>query len=81
MILKMRCQYCSESKDVECEATFVAARRVEIAKEHGWAAHLSTEFRREGLVGIPFYFCTSTCEHAFRVQKRTHLYIVGRVNR
>lgn len=75
MILKMRCQYCSCAKDVSCELTHSASRRIEIAKENGWYAHQATT------LAIPLYFCSESCEHKFRVSTRTHLEIVGRVTR
>lgn len=75
MKLRMRCQYCSESKDVECDATNSASRRCEIAAEHGWTAHVASK------LSIPMYFCSDKCSHAFKVQKKIHLEIVGRVNR
>lgn len=75
MILNLKCQYCSESKEIECDITHSASRRIEIAKQHDWHAH------RAGNNGIPLYFCSESCEHKFRVQKKTHLHIVGRVTR
>jgi hypothetical protein len=75
MKLTLRCQYCSECKEVECDDTHSASRRCEIARENGWTA-----FRLNGY-GIPLYFCRAECEQRYRVQTKTHLKIVGSVNR
>lgn len=74
MNLKMTCQHCSESKEVECETTHSALVRCEIAKSNGWTAILSN-------LSVPLYFCSGSCEFKYRVQKKTHLVIVGSVTR
>lgn len=74
MTLNMRCQYCSESKEVECAESHSASARCDVAKKHGWTAIV-------GRLMIPLYFCSSQCEFNYRVQTKTHLKIVGSVTR
>ena len=75
MILKMRCQHCSECLDVECEDTLSCKRRVAIAIEHGWFAFVVSHLH------IPLFFCSAKCESIFKVQNKMHLTVVGVVNR
>lgn len=75
MKLKMRCQYCSDCKEIECEDTLSSKRRVAIAIEHGWFAFVASPLH------IPLFFCTEKCESIFKVQKKMHLTVVGVVHR
>lgn len=75
MILKLICQNCSETKEVECQTKHSASMRCEIAKENGWSA-----FQSHGS-GLPLYFCCASCEQKYRVRTKTHLIIVGSVKR
>lgn len=74
MTLKMCCQYCSETKEVECKNEHLTSSYCEIAKANGWTAILRP-------LNIPFYFCSGSCEFKYRVQKKTHLAVAGSITR
>lgn len=75
MIIKMRCQHCSESKTVESDKVDSAESRCEVAKSHGWYAFVNEVFK------VPLYFCSSLCETKYKAARKLHLKVVGSVTR
>lgn len=75
MILKMRCSYCSELKEVKCDNPNTAKGRLETAAKNGWSGQF---FSNKALL---VYWCSGRCEHNYRIEERLHLKIVGSVTR
>lgn len=75
MNLKVRCQYCSESKEVECNNMHSASGRCDAVRSNGWIA-----YQADGS-GLPVYYCCSSCEQKHKVQTKTHLKVIGSITR
>lgn len=67
MDLKMRCQYCSESKQVESKSDS-ALSRLDAAFQNGWSA-----VEHQGRLN---YYCSTHCETSHRRNTKRHLTLI-----